>query len=176
MLVHLSLPSTSRRNVVMRQWEKEKTFQAEETGENRHESGHWGAHVWAAQGARGSSYTVSQWYNVWINTQMVLVLRSTDGIGNFFFFSLISPVQPACPLALPGTQSTCLILSLCYCHCSTPGPSSWPLCTADVVCLRIMLFCFVWLLTPELLQITLPRPQPVQVACSPRHPPHCWWP
>ena len=45
MLVHLSWPSTSRRNVVMRQWEKEKTFQAEETGENRHESGHWGAHV-----------------------------------------------------------------------------------------------------------------------------------
>ena len=112
MLVHLSWPSTSRRNVVMRQWEKEKTFQAEETGENRHESGHWGAHVWAAQGARGSSSTVSQWYDVWINTQMVLVLCSTDGIGNFFFFSLISPVQPACPLALPGTQSTCLTLSV----------------------------------------------------------------
>ena len=106
--------------------------------------GHWGTHVWVVQGSRGSSYIVSQWYNVWIKySDGTGVVQYRWVRGKFFFFSLISPVQPACPLALPGNQSTCLILSLCHCHRSTPGPSSWLLCTANVICLQVMFLCLL---------------------------------
>lgn len=148
----------------MRQWEKERHFRQKKQGRTDM-SQDTGEHVWAAQGARGSSCTVSQWYNV-KKTLRWYWCCSTDGTGNFSFLDFLLCNLHVLLWPCLGLSPRVSILSLCHCHCSTPGPS-----LHDPSALLMSLAyesCFLLRLATHSRTATnhTPRPQPVQVSCS----------